>query len=252
MIPLKNPAELQVMKRGGQIAAQALTEILSLIEIGATTWELDQRAEKLILEAGGQPSFKGFEGYPFATCININEGVVHGLPAREKIIREGDLVSIDLGVLYKGFHTDAARTLEVPSSKLKTQNSLGHFLETGKKALNRAIKECGVGHHVGDISAAIQTTIEGAGYYVIRELVGHGVGRELHESPSVPGYGNSGAGPKLSEGMVLAVEVIYASDSTKVEKAGDGWTIVSKDGSMTGLFEDTVAITRRGPIVLTR
>lgn len=244
MIPLKNSTDLKKMKEGGRLTACALEEVLSRIEAGVSTWELDQLAEKFILETGGQPSFKGFEGYPFSTCININEGVVHGLPAKDKIVSQGDLISVDLGVFYRGFHTDAARTKKV-------QDSADRFLLIGQRALEKAVERCWAGKRIGDISSAIQETIEGAGYFVVRELVGHGVGRKLHEPPSVPGYGSPGEGPKLKEGMALAIEVIYSQRPTEVVKSDDGWTILAKGGSITGLFEDTVAITRHSPIVLT-
>ena len=249
-LPVKSPREIEIMKEGGKIAGAVREKVLAAAEPGVTTLELDSLAEKLILEAGGRPSFKGFEGYPFATCININEGVVHGLPTKRKL-RAGDVVTVDLGVFFRGLHTDNARTIQVGSQQ-PSSSTAQKFLAVGQRALDNAIRQCRVGKAVGDISHAIQTTIEEAGYNVVRELGGHGVGRELHEEPFIPEYGQPGTGPKLKEGMTLAIEVIYTQGSNKVEILNDGWTIVTADGSLAGLFEHTVAVTKSGPIVLTK
>lgn len=243
-IPLKTPQELEIMKEGGKISARVLDSVLAAAQPGISTLELDALAEKLILKAGGKPSFKGFDDYPFATCVNINEGIVHGLPTKRKL-KAGDVLTVDLGVFYKGLHTDNARTVEVGSSKLE------EFLAVGQKALEEAIKKCQVGKTVGDISHAIQTTVEKAGYNVVRELGGHGVGKNLHEPPFISEFGSPGEGPKLAVGMTLAIEVIYTSGSGKIELLDDGWTVITADGSLAGLFEHTVAVTKRGPIILT-
>ena len=250
MTPIKTPQEIEIMKEGGKIAGAVREKVLAAAEPEISTLELDALAEKLILSAGGKPSFKGFEGFPFTTCINVNEGIVHGLPTKRKL-KVGDILTVDLGVLYKGLHTDTARTIKVQSSKFKVQNSIGKFLETGREALDAAIEQCQVGKHVGDISCAIQTVIEKAGYNVTRELGGHGVGRKLHEPPFIPGFGQPGEGPVLKEGMTLAIEVIYARGNGKIEVLNDGWTVVTVDGDTAGLFEHTVAVTKSGPIVLT-
>jgi methionyl aminopeptidase len=260
LIPIKSPQEIEMMKEGGKIAAEVLAQTLAAVEQGVSTLELNNLAEHLILSAGGKPSFKGFQDYPFATCININEGIVHGLPTERKI-KEGDVVTVDLGVLYKGLHTDNARTVKVQSAKSgqagepvgssKVQNSLDKFLGTGQLALEEAIKQCQVGKTVGDISHAIQTTVEGAGYNVTRELGGHGVGRELHEPPFIPGFGSPKTGPVLKEGMTLAIEVIYTAGSGKMRTLDDDWTVVTADGRLAGLFEHSIAITATGPIILT-
>lgn len=228
---------------GGRIAASVLSQVLESVKPGVSTFALDRLAEKLILAAGATPSFKGFKDYPFATCININEGVVHGLPSKDIIIRRGDLVTVDLGVFYQGFHTDTARTVGVGNQR---------FLTVGQQALNRAIDRCRLGNRIGDISFAIQKTVEGAGYYVTRELVGHGIGKKLHQEPSIPGYGRRGEGPILEEGTALAVEVIYAAEETKVKRLADGWTLVTDTGCLAAMFEHTILITRSDPIVLTR
>jgi len=256
LIPIKTPQEIEIMKEGGKIAGAVREKVLAAARPGISTLELDALAEKLILEAGGESSFKGFEGYPFATCINVNEGIVHGLPTKRKL-KVGDVVTVDLGIFYKGLHTDTARTIEVGGWKVEAGNDAGRwklddkFLRTGQKALEKATKQCGVGKTVGDISHAIQTTVEEVGYNAARELGGHGVGRKLHEPPFISGLGQPGEGPVLEEGMTLAIEVIYAQGNGKIEVLNDGWTVVTVDGSVAGLFEHTVAITKGGPIVLT-
>ena len=260
-IQIKSPQEIEIMKEGGKIAAAVREKVLATAKQGISTLELDALAEKLILEAGVKPSFKGFEGFPFATCINVNEGIVHGLPTERKL-KAGDILTVDLGVFYKGLHTDTARTVEVnkktrkPRSKASSlrgkQENKKQFLSTGQEALEKAIGRCQVGNHVEDISRTIQATIEGAGYNVIRELGGHGVGKKLHEPPFIPGFGQPGEGPVLKEGMTLAIEVIYARGSGKIEVLNDGWTVVTVDGNLAGLFEHTVAVTKSGPVVLTK
>ncbi len=263
MIPIKTPQEIEIMKEGGKIAATVLQKTLAAAQPGVSTLELDNLAERLIIEAGGRPSFKGFQDYPFATCINVNQGVVHGLPTKRKL-KEGDVVTVDLGVFYNGLHTDNARTIQInkktPKQTLRvaTGQAKKQFLDTGRRALGKAIEQCRVGNHVDDISHAIQTTVESAGYNVARELGGHGVGKKLHEPPFIPGSaeikGKVGTVPTnvvLKGRMVLAVEVIYAQGSDSIEVLNDGWTVVTVDGSIAGLFEETVALSDAGPIILT-
>jgi methionyl aminopeptidase len=201
--------------------------------------------EKFITINKGKPSFKTVPGYNFSTCININEGLVHGIP-NEYIIKKSDLVKIDLGVLYEGYHTDTSATKEI-----STQNET-RFLDSGRICIEEAIKVCIVGNKLGDISSAMQDAIESRGYTVSKSLVGHGIGRNLHEDPLVPPYGKSGTGITLKEGLVLAIEIIYQKGSHQLKTLNDGWTIVTKDGSLGGLWEHTVAITRKGPVVLTK
>ncbi len=250
LILIKSSSDIEAMKTGGKIAAAVREKVLAAAEPEISTLELDALAEKFILEAGGKPSFKGFEGYTFATCINVNEGIVHGLPSAKGRLKGGDIVTVDLGVLYKGLHTDTARTIEI-GKKTKKQKNKKQFLSVGQKALEMAIEQCQIGNHVGDISHTIQKTVEEAGYNVARELGGHGVGRKLHEPPFIPEFGQPGTGPVLKEGMTLAIEVIYAQGSGKIKVLNDGWTVVTVDGGLAGLFEHTVAITRTGPIILT-
>lgn len=252
MITVKSEKELKIMAEGGEITARVIEEVLEKVEPGVSTWELDRFAEKRIRELGGEPGFKKVSGYDFATCININAGLVHGIPSKDKILREGDIVSVDLGVFYKGFHTDAAWTKAVPRQGLGIGAvEIEKFLDAGKKALERAIGQCREGNYVGDISAAVQETIEGAGFNVIQALVGHGVGRELHEEPQIPCFGEPKTGARLKREMTLAVEILYAMGQPEIEVLGDGWTIVTRDGSLAVIFEETVAVGKKGPRVLT-
>lgn len=244
MIKIKTSQQIEIMKLGGQISSDALNYGLSLVKVGITTYELDRLIGEFILSRGAQASFKTVDDYPFTTCININEGIVHGLPNNYEI-KKGDIVSIDLGVLFKGYHTDLSYTVEVDTNKE------ARFLDSGKLALHHAIKSCRVGKKIGDVSYAMQKIIESAGYTVSYDLVGHGIGVELHEDPYVPCYGEPNTGIKLKEGMVLAIEVIYQKGSPDIKLSADNWTYETADKSLSGLFEKTVAITGSGPIMLT-
>lgn len=244
MTLIKTLKEIETMQEGGKIARKAVDEAVRQTKVGMTTREINDMAGKIILDAGGKPCFKGFEGFPSAVCINVNAGIVHGLPGSYRL-GVGDVVSVDLGVLYKGMITDVSESFEVET------NSQDQFLSAGKKALEEAIKACVVGNRVGDISHAIQKTIESAGYSVTRDLAGHGVGRAVHEDPYIACYGRPGRGEKLVEGMTLAIEVIYQKGNPTLILDKDGWTLSTKDGSLSGLFEKSVAVTRQGVLVLT-
>jgi methionyl aminopeptidase len=256
MIHLKMEKEIEIMQVGGKILAEVLREVIKGIKVGVSELELDQLAEKLILEKGGEPGFKKVEGYRHTICISTNDVVVHGIPTEYKF-KEGDKVGIDCGVYYKGFHTDMAQTTRVKNEKLKIKNEdeIDKFLKTGEKAMWEGIKAAKLGQRVGDISKTIQEIVEGQGYSVVRNLIGHGVGKELHEDPEVPGFlsGSILRTPLLKEGMTIAVEVIYNMGKSEVVYGNnDGWTIKTKDGSLSGLFERSIAITREGPVVLTK
>lgn len=246
MVKLKTPQEIQIMAEGGRMAGQVLQEALDLVKPGLTTLELDSFVQKRIISFGARPSFQGFEGYEFATCININAGIVHGLPGVYKIAG-GDLISIDLGVLYKGFHTDVAWTVVAGEGSREKEK----FLAAGIEALKKSIEQCQSGNRIGDVSFAMQSTIEKAGYQVVRDLVGHGIGRKLHEPPEVPCFGKPGSGLALEEGLVLAVEVIYTEGDYHLRTTDDDWTMETVDGKLSGLFEQTVAIGLTQPRVLT-
>ncbi len=256
MIKIKNKEEVEIMQKSGHILAETLFEVLKHIRPGISEKEIDKLANDLIVKQGGEPGFKKVPGYHNATCISTNEVVVHGIPSDYKL-KEGDVIGIDCGVFYKGFHSDMSETIRVrgENSKLK-RDEVDKFLETGKMALGEGIKMAKYGNHVGDISKTIQDIVEKqGGYSVVRSLVGHGVGRNLHEEPEIPGYleGKIENTPLLKEGMVIAIEVIYNMGASDVVYANnDGWTIKTEDGSISGVFERTVAITKDGPLVLTK
>jgi methionyl aminopeptidase len=256
MIKIKTAEELKIMQESGRILAETLWEVLKSVKPGVSELELDAMAEKLIREKGGEPGFQKVPGYKHATCISTNDVVVHGIPTEYKL-KEGDILGIDCGVFYQGFHTDMAETVRVQNSEFRIQNDeVDKFLTVGKKALEAGIKQAAPGNHVGDISKAIQAIVEAEnGYAVVRSLVGHGVGRELHEEPEVPGYlvGEIAETPVLADGMVIAIEVIYNMGGPELVFANqDGWTLKTEDGSLAGLFERTIAITKSGPLILTQ
>src|SRR5258708_8609307 len=253
MIDIKTENEIKSMAEGGKILASVVSQVLEAIKPGVSEKELDRLAEKLILEKGGYPGFKKVKGYKNAICVSTNDAVVHGIPSDYKI-KEGDVVGIDCGVFYKGLHTDMSETIRVKSPGLETQNDeLDKFLSIGKKALNEAIKKARGGNRVGDISKTIQEIVEGAGYSVVLSLVGHGVGKKLHEDPEVPGFliGPVKDTPFLKKGMTIAVEVIYNMGDSEVVIDSDNWTIRTKDKSISGVFERTIAITEGEPLILT-
>jgi methionyl aminopeptidase len=257
MIRIKTPDEIKIMQTGGRMLSETLKEVCANVRPGISELELDALADKLIKEKGGEPGFKKVEGYHHATCISTNEVVVHGIPS-PRVLKEGDIIGIDCGVFYQGFHTDMSETLRVRSKnqELSIKNDeVDKFLKVGRQALEAGIAKAKAGNHVGDISKAIQDIVEVQnGYSVVRSLVGHGVGKELHEDPEVPGYlqGKIEKTPKLLEGMVIAIEVIYNMGGPDLAFANnDGWTLKTKDNSLAGLFERTIAITKSGPLVLT-
>jgi methionyl aminopeptidase len=258
MIPLKTSQEIEIMAAGGAILARVIKSVLEKAEAGVTTLELDTYAEKLIRESGATPSFKMDKKYSFATCMCVNDMVVHGVPSDYQL-KNGDILGVDCGVFYQGFHTDASWSIEIPSSKLQIPNKFQNpnhkkFLETGKRALELAVEKCAPGNHIGDISQVIGEVVTQAGYSPVKQLVGHGVGRNLHEDPEIPCYlrGRVENTEEIKPGMVFAVEVIYnQGKSPVVYHNDDGWTIVTRDGLPSGLFEHTVAVTENGPKVLT-
>lgn len=257
MIDIKNDKEIESMTTGGKILAEVLWEVLDAIVPGVTEIELDKLAEKRIREKGGESGFKKVKGYKHTICVSTNDVVVHGVPSTYAI-RAGDVVGIDCGVYYNGLHTDMSETLRVKNQKIKIKNkkdAVDLFLEIGKRALVEGMKQAKVGNRVGHISKTIQGIVEGKGYSVVRSLVCHGVGKNLHEEPEVPGFlrGSLEKTPLLRAGMTIAIEVIYNMGKPDVVYSGDdGWTIKTKDGSLSGVFERTVLITKNEPIVLTR
>jgi methionyl aminopeptidase len=248
-ITIKTPEELRIMAEGGKKLAVIKNELAAAVRPGIATMDLEKIADRLIGETGGKASFKMVPGYKHATCININEVVVHGIPD-SRIIKEGDIVGIDVGLYYKGFHSDTSVTVAAG----KAAPDVIRFLETGKRALKTAIAAAKPGKRVADISKAMQDGVENAGYSAVRALTGHGIGRELHEEPAIPCFilGKKEFTPKLVEGMAIAIEVMYNAGTSEVGYVNDdGWTIATMDGKISGLFEETVAITKDGPVVLT-
>ena len=245
MINIKTPKEIEIMRLGGKISSNALQLALSLCHEGVSLDSIDREVDKFIVNNKAYPSFKKVPGYSYATCINVNDGLVHGIPGKY-VIKKGDLVKVDLGVFYDGYHTDTSATIEVGTDK-ETK-----FIKAGVECIENAISACIAGNKLGDISFEMQKTIESKGYTVSRSLVGHGIGRDLHEEPLIPPYGKKGTGLTLKEGMVFAIEIIYQKGSHHIKSMPDGWTLVTRDGSLAGLCEHTVAITKEGPLVLTR
>jgi methionyl aminopeptidase len=245
MIKLKNSKEISLMQDSGKICSEVLQIVLSAIEPGITLRALDKLAESEIRKRGGSPSFMTVDDYAYTTCININSGLVHGIPDDYEV-KIGDLVSVDMGVLYKGYHSDTSYTVEVETNK-ETK-----FLEAGKEALNKAIKQCKIGNRIGDISWAMQSSVEKYGYSASEDLVGHGIGKSLHEDPYVPCIGRPKTGMKILPGSVFAIEIIYQKGKPDLRVLSDNWTIATADGSLGGLFEHTVAVTEEGTLILTK
>ncbi|MGI5826661.1 MAG: type I methionyl aminopeptidase [Patescibacteria group bacterium] len=248
---LKSPEEISRMAEAGEILGNIMSQILEKIEPGISTLEIDSWVEDRIINAGGEAAFKKVPRYHWATCTGINDEVVHSIPREDKILKEGDLLKIDMGMWWRGFNTDMSWTAVVQKSEVKNQKS--KFLETGEKALEEAIKVARPGNRIGHISKTIQETVETAGYHPVRILTGHGIGRKLHEEPMIPGILTKSIEktPEIVPGMTLAIEVIYNLGEGEVVLAEDGWTILTKDGKISGLFEKTIAITENGPLVLT-
>jgi methionyl aminopeptidase len=242
----KSPEEIEKMAKAGAILAATLDMLEGKIRPGVSTAELDQAAERFIRSRDAVPTFKGYRGFPGSICASPNAMVVHGIPGPFRL-KAGDIVSIDVGVTLDGWVADAARTFAVDGVSKQARN----LLSATEEALHAGVAKCGAGNRMGDVSSAIQRVAEGAGLSVVRSLVGHGVGRSMHEDPQVPNYGKPGKGPLLEEGMVLAVEPMTTAGRPAVRVAGDGWAIFSQDGSPAAHFEFTVAITAEGPKILT-
>lgn len=247
MITVKSSRELALMRKSGRMSAYALNKVIESARPGVTLSQLDKIAEDAIKQKGGKSSFKTVSGYAWTTCLTVNDEVVHGIP-RNITLKKGDVLGIDLGAIYGGYHTDTAWSVVVGGTENTNTN---RFLEVGERVLWAAISKAVEGNKIGDISATIQESIEGAGYTVIRSLSGHGVGKSPHEDPEIPGFGRSGTGPKLVAGMTLAIEVIYAQGFGEVYEKEDGWTIATSDGSLGGLFEMSVIVGKSRAEVLT-
>lgn len=247
----KTPAELEKMRRSGLAVHRILQRVAAGAMPGATTWDLETLAEAAIREEGAIPAFRGYRGYPCVLCASVNDEIVHGIPSRKKLLRDGDVVSLDCGVLLDGYYGDSALTVPVGDAA-QLPEAVRRLLAATQTALTAGIESARVGNFLGDISFAVQKQVEAEGFSVVREFVGHGIGTHLHEEPQVPNYGQPGAGRRLREGMVLCIEPMVNQGSPQVRLLEDGWTAVTADGAYSAHFEHTVAITHDGPWVLSQ
>jgi methionyl aminopeptidase len=245
MIIKKTKQEIAMMREANRILAQLFEHLSLMIQPGITTAELDQEAELFIRSHNAVPAFKGYRGFPATLCTSVNEEVVHGIPGMRKLI-SGDIVSIDVGALYNGFYSDAARTFSVGNVSKQAQA----LMDATQKALTAGISQAYPGNRISDISVAVQKIVESAGFNVVRDFVGHGIGKGLHEDPQIPNFGKKGNGPVIEEGMTFAIEPMVNLGSWKVVVLDDGWTAVSSDRSLSAQIEDSIAVTKDGPLIL--
>lgn len=246
MISIKNPEEIKIMREGGRILAKIMGELEKMVKPGITTQELNRAAEALVLSAGGKCSFLGYQGYPACLCTSINEEIVHAVPS-VRVLKEGDIISLDLGILYQGFHTDMAVTVPVG----KASPDISRLIRVTKKALKRGIKKVGPGNTFGDLSNTIQRYIEDQGFSVVKDLCGHGIGRELHEDPEILNYGTRHSGEEIKPGMVFCLEPMVAVGTGEIKKSKDGQAYVTADGALSAHFEHTLVATKNGCHILT-
>ena len=247
MIELKSSREIGLMRRGGHILADVMDRLRESVKPGMSTLEIDEDVETFITARGAKPAFKGYRGFPATVCISINEEVVHGIPSAHRRVKEGDIVGLDLGCIVEGYYADCAFTLAIGDVPPKVQQ----LLDVTRESLDQAIQECRPGRRLSDVSHAVQVHVERHGFAVVRAFVGHGIGRALHEDPQVPNFGDPGRGPQLRPGMVLAIEPMVTMGSWEVKVLDDGWTAVTRDGSLAAHFEHTIAVTEAEPEVLT-
>lgn len=248
MISVKSKSELEKMRKAGIIAGNALHFGGRSIKVGMTTYELDKIIHDYIVKNGAKPSFLGYGGFPASACISINDQVIHGIPSKKVRIKEGDIVSIDVGAYIDGFHGDTAYTFAVGKISEEAQQ----LLKVTEESLYKGIEQAIVGNRIGDIGHAVQEHCESYGYGVVRKFIGHGVGRQLHESPEVPNFGREGHGPRLVAGMTIAIEPMINAVGEDVKTLPDGWTVLTKSGSLSAHFEHSVAVTPDGPVILTK
>ena len=247
MIQIKNQIQIAAMKEVGRITGEALLVAREHVREGISTFELDKVIRNHIERSGAKPSFLGYAGFPGSACISINDEVIHGIPAKNRILKEGDIVKIDVGAFYKGFHGDSARTIPVG----KVSEEAMRLIEATEKSFWAGIAKAESGNRIGDIGNAIESCVNEYGYSVVRRYIGHGVGHELHESPDVPNYGTLGRGVRLCNGMTLAIEPMVNVGTSDVKEMSDGWTVKTADGSLSAHYENTIAITAEGILVLT-
>jgi len=249
MVVCKSQSELDKMRRSGHIVRQVLDELRAMVAPGVSTMDLEKLAERRIKESGAKPAFKGYYGYPCVLCTSINDEIVHGIPSAKRVLKAGDIVSIDCGVVLDGYYGDAAITVAVGDSVSPERKKL---MEVTEQSLYKAIEKVKIGNTISDIGGAVQEFVEAAGFSVVREFVGHGIGTKLHEEPQVPNFRSRGADMRLREGMVLAIEPMVNSGGPEARVLEDKWTAVTLDGSSSAHFEHCVAVTRNGPLILTQ
>jgi methionyl aminopeptidase len=243
---IKTSQEIELMKEAGRILAITHEELEKFVRPGISTWDIDKKGEEIIRDFGCIPSFLNYEGFPASICVSINEEIVHGIPKKNRMIQEGDLVSLDAGVIYKGYHSDAARTLAVG----EISKDVAQLVDVTRQSFFEGIKYAKAGNHLFDISNAIDNYVSSFGYGIVQELVGHGIGKKLHEDPEVPNFRQKKKGMKLYSGMTLAIEPMITQGSRKIKGLADGWTIVTEDGSLSAHYENTILITDGEPEIL--
>lgn len=247
MIQLKNSAQLKDMRDAGRITAQALLVAEEAIREGVSTYEVDAKIRNFIEKCGAKPSFLGLYGFPGSACISINDQIIHGIPSKKVILREGDIVKVDVGAFFHGFHGDSARTFPVGN----ISDEAKRLIEVTKLCFERGYEQVKEGNRVGDIGNAVESCAKSFGYSVVRKYIGHGVGRDVHEAPDVPNFGTAGRGPRLCRGMTIAIEPMVNVGTGDVKEMPDGWTVLTLDGKLSAHYENTVALTDEGPIILT-
>ena len=247
MIQLKNAAQIKAMREAGRITGEALLVAREHVREGVSTYELDQVIRHYIEKSGAKPSFLGLYGFPGSACISVNEEVIHGIPSKKKILREGDIVKIDLGACYKGYHGDSARTIPVG----KVSDEAAKLIEVTRNSFFAGVGQLKAGNRLGDVGSAIDTLVRENGFSTVRKYIGHGIGKEVHEAPDVPNYGTPGRGVRICSGMVLAIEPMVNAGTFEVRELADGWTVVTADRKLSAHYENTVALTDEGVLNLT-
>ena len=246
-VTVKSQREIELMREAGKILGTVLNELEKECKPGVTTYHINKIGEEMIKSYGCIPSFKGYQGYPAAICVSVNDEIVHGIPSKKRVLKEGDIVSLDAGVIHKGYHSDAARTYGIG----KISDEAKRLIETAEKAFFNGIQFAKEGYRLSDISHAVQKTVESEGFGVIRDFVGHGIGSEMHEEPQIPNYGRPGRGTRLQRGMTLAIEPMITQGSYEIDVLSDDWTAVTVDGKLAAHYENTVVITDGEPQLLT-
>ena len=247
MIQLKNSNQIKDMIEAGRITGEALLIAREHVREGVSTYELDHVIREYIERSGAKPSFLGYNGFPASACISINDEVIHGIPSKKRILREGDIVKIDVGAFYRGFHGDSARTIPVGKVSAEAQK----LIDVTRESFFRGVEAVKIGNRIGDIGSAIQGHVESNGFSVVKKYIGHGIGRNLHEAPDVPNFGTAGRGTRLCAGMAIAIEPMVNVGTSEVNELSDGWTVKTRDGSMSAHYENTVVLTSDGVSILT-